>query len=69
MLYDEGDYFGRTVNIAARLAAQATAGQVYVGEALAGSVVEEGFHLLEVGDVELKGIARPVRIFEAKRRA
>jgi adenylate cyclase len=28
MIYDEGDYFGRTVNIAARIAAQASANQV-----------------------------------------
>jgi adenylate cyclase len=65
MLYDEGDYFGRTVNIAARIAAHAHGGQVYVGEALAGNVVEEGFRLVEAGDVALKGIAAPVRIFEA----
>jgi adenylate cyclase len=31
VIYDEGDYFGRTVNIAARIAAQAGAGQVFVG--------------------------------------
>lgn len=67
MLYDEGDYFGRTVNIAARIGAHAQAGQVYVGDALAAHVGEEGFRLIEVGDVELKGIARPVRIFEAVR--
>jgi adenylate cyclase len=65
MLYDEGDYFGRTVNIAARIAAHAEAGQVYVGEALAETIAEEGFRLVEVGEVALKGIARPVRIFEA----
>jgi adenylate cyclase len=67
MLYDQGDYFGRTVNIAARIASRASAGQIYVGEALVGTVREEGFRLLEVGAFELKGIARPVRIFEAVR--
>jgi adenylate cyclase len=67
MLYDEGDYFGRTVNIAARIGAHAEAGQVYVGDALAGNVVEEGFRLVEVGDVVLKGIAQPVRILQAVR--
>jgi adenylate cyclase len=67
MLYDEGDYFGRTVNIAARIASLASAGQVQVGEALAGSVREEGFRLREIGEFELKGIAQPVRIFEALR--
>jgi class 3 adenylate cyclase len=32
MIYDEGDYFGVTVNIAARIASHATADQVLVGE-------------------------------------
>jgi adenylate cyclase len=67
MLYDEGDYFGRTVNIAARIAAQAGASQVYVGEAVAETVAPVGFGLVEVGAFELKGIASPVTIFEAHR--
>lgn len=67
MLYDEGDYFGRTVNIAARIGSQAGAGQVYVGEALADLGTQDGFLLVEVGELELKGIARPVRAFEAIR--
>jgi adenylate cyclase len=67
MLYDEGDYFGRTVNIAARIGARAMAGQVYVGEALADAVSEDGFRLLDLGEVQLKGIAKPVRIFEIAR--
>jgi class 3 adenylate cyclase len=32
MICDEGDYFGRTVNIAARIASQAGWGQVFIGE-------------------------------------
>ena len=67
MLYDEGDYFGRTVNIAARIASHAEAGQVHVGEGLMGTVAQDGFRLREIGEFELKGIARPVRIFEAVR--
>ena len=67
MLYDEGDYFGRTVNIAARLASRAKAGQVHVGEAVVGSAAEEGFRLRELGEFQLKGIAGPVRIFQAVR--
>ena len=69
MLYDQGDYFGRTVNLAARIAAHAKSDEVYVGEALVGTVQEVGFRLVEVGQFELKGIARPVRIFEALRRS
>jgi adenylate cyclase len=67
MIYDEGDYFGRTVNIAARIASQATADQVFVGEDLVGSVKPKGFGVLEVGKFDLKGIADPVTIYEAVR--
>ena len=65
MLFDEGDYFGRTVNLAARIASQATAGRVFAGEGIVPLVAQEDFRLLEVGAFELKGIAGPVRVFEA----
>jgi adenylate cyclase len=65
MIYDEGDYFGRTVNIAARVAAKAGAGDVFVGEELARNVEPSRFTLHEVGEFELKGISRPVTIFRA----
>jgi adenylate cyclase len=67
MLYNEGDYFGRTVNIAARIAAQAQPGRVYVGESLIGVVPEDGFRLHDLGEVELKGLSEPMRIYEAVR--
>ena len=67
MIYDEGDYFGRTVNIAARIAAQAAANQVFVGEDLVRAVPPKGFLVLEVGQFDLKGIAQPVMIYEAVR--
>jgi adenylate cyclase len=67
MIYDEGDYFGRTVNIAARIASQAAANQVFVGEDLVHGVEPQGFRVHEVGRFELKGIARPVTLFEAVR--
>ena len=66
MLYDQGDYFGRTVNIASRIAAQAEGGRVYVGESLVGGVPEEGFILSEVGAFELKGVAEPLTLYEAR---
>ena len=54
MIYDEGDYFGGTVNIAARIASHATADQVLVGEDLERSVEPAGFRLVKVGPVELE---------------
>jgi adenylate cyclase len=69
MIYDDGDYFGRTVNVAARIASQAEADQVFVGEGLAALVTPEGFRLREVGTFELKGIAHPMTLHEAVRDA
>jgi adenylate cyclase len=67
MIYDEGDYFGRTVNIAARIASQASADQVYVGEDLVQNVEPAGFRVQKVGEFDLKGIARPVTLYQALR--
>ena len=67
MIYDEGDYFGRTVNIAARIASQASADQVFIGEDARREVTPAGFRLVEVGRFELKGISQPVTIYQAVR--
>src|SRR5215211_4025846 len=62
-----GDYFGRTVNLAARIAAHAGAGQVLVGEQVAATVPPQGVTFVELGQVQLQGIAQPVRLLEARR--
>jgi adenylate cyclase len=67
MIYDEGDYFGRTVNIAARIASQAGPAQVFVGKDALPHVTPSGFRLAEVGAFELKGIAKPLILYEALR--
>ena len=65
MIYDEGDYFGRTVNIAARIASQAGPDQVFVGEDVQRHITPSGFRLVEVGAFELKGIAKPLMLYGA----
>ena len=67
MIYDEGDYFGRTVNIAARIASQAGPDQVFVGMDVVPEIEPRGFRLEEVGAFELKGIGKPVTILQAIR--
>jgi adenylate cyclase len=62
-----GDYFGRTVNLAARIAARADAGQVLVSQSVAESAPPQGVRFVELGEQQLKGIARPVRLLEARR--
>jgi adenylate cyclase len=67
MIYDEGDYFGRTVNIAARIASEASENQVFLGEDLVRHVEPRGFQVREVGRFDLKGIAQPITLYQAVR--
>jgi adenylate cyclase len=62
-----GDYFGRTVNLAARIAAYASASRVLVSERVAERVPPQGVSFVELGRVQLAGIAHPVRLLEARR--
>jgi adenylate cyclase len=62
-----GDYFGRTVNLAARIAGRAAAGQVLVSERVAQTVSSQEVIFVEHGELRLKGIAAPVRVLEARR--
>ena len=62
-----GDYFGRTVNLAARIAAHAGAGQVLVSQSVADSAPPQGVRFVASREQRLKGFARPVRLLEARR--
>jgi len=62
-----GDYFGRTVNLAARISARAGAGQVLVSQSVVESASPEGVTFVELGELRLEGFARPVRLLEACR--
>jgi adenylate cyclase len=62
-----GDYFGRTVNLAARIAARAGAGQVLVSGSVVESASPDGVTFVELGELRLEGFARPVRLLEASR--
>ena len=62
-----GDYFGRTVNLAARIASRAGPGQVLVSQSVAEPAPPAGVALVELGELRLKGFARPVRLLEARR--
>jgi adenylate cyclase len=64
-----GDYFGRTVNLAARIAVHAGAGQVLVSQRVADSAAPEGVTFVESEELRLEGFAHPVRVLEARRRA
>jgi Adenylate and Guanylate cyclase catalytic domain len=59
-----GDYYGRTVNLAARIAARAGAGQILVSEPVAQEAAG-GITFVELGELVLEGISAPVRVLEA----
>ncbi|HEY7283422.1 MAG TPA: adenylate/guanylate cyclase domain-containing protein [Actinomycetota bacterium] len=62
----DGDYFGRTVNVAARVADKAGPHEVFVtGEVVGAAAGAATF--TEVGPFELKGIAEPLVLHRAER--
>jgi class 3 adenylate cyclase len=65
VVMQDGDYFGRTVNLASRLASSAGAGQALVSDVVAGLVDAPDLSFTELGPVDLKGFAEPVHVFEA----
>jgi class 3 adenylate cyclase len=69
VVFQGGDYFGRTVNLAARIGERARAGQLLVSDDVATSVDHERFVLEPTAGVELKGVAQPVRLHSVERRS
>jgi class 3 adenylate cyclase len=67
VIAQEGDYFGRTVNIAARIADYARPHEVLVSEEAKQCVGEDGVEFELVGDVTLKGVSSSVRLHKAVR--
>ena len=67
VLFQEGDYFGRTVNAAARIADRATRGQVVVSDAVAQAMAGSDIRFEPLGEVALKNLAQPMTLFVAAR--
>lgn len=61
VVFQDGDIYGSTVNIAARLSARATPGEVLVSRPVADRLPQPS-RLEPVGAVELKGVAQPVEV-------
>ena len=67
VVFQGGDYFGRTVNLAARIGEQAAPGQVLVTQEIVDRVVPDGIAFEPVGAVELKGVSEPVLLHAVTR--
>jgi adenylate cyclase len=66
-LYRDGDYYGRAVNLAARVGARAAGGEVLVTDAV---VAAAGDHLVfePIGEVKLKGFSEATELYLASAR-
>jgi adenylate cyclase len=67
VVFQGGDYFGRTVNLAARIGERAAPGQVLVTQEIADRVASDGIAFEPIGVVELKGVSEPVLLHAVTR--
>jgi adenylate cyclase len=69
VVFRDGDYFGRTVNLASRIVDYARPREVLVSEAVVGAAregAELGFD--PIGEITLRGLTNPVPLFRALNR-
>jgi adenylate cyclase len=67
VVFQDGDYFGRTVNLAARIAGHAGPGQVLVSDQVVAECPDGRVAFEPIGPVPLKGVADPVPLHRASR--
>jgi class 3 adenylate cyclase len=63
---DEGDLFGATVILAARIKDQARAGEILIPESVRGLLSGKGFAFADRGEFVPKGFAEPVHLYEVR---
>jgi adenylate cyclase len=68
VVFRDGDYFGQTVNVAARISDYARPGEVLVSQTVIEEVPEEGFEFDPIGEIPLKGVREPVPLYRALNR-
>jgi adenylate cyclase len=66
VVFQAGDYYGQTVNVAARIADYARPGEVLVSEAVKDASEDTNIVFADMGPVELKGVSGVVRLFAAR---
>jgi adenylate cyclase len=67
VVFQEGDVFGRTVNLASRIASYASAGQVVASDETARRASGASVRFEPIGPVRLKGVPEPVDLHLAHR--
>jgi len=69
VIFRDGDYFGRTVNIASRISGKAGPGEVLASSDVVSAAGGDRVRFQEIGPVELKGLGHPVTLFRVARAA
>jgi adenylate cyclase len=69
VVFQDGDYFGRTVNLAARIAEYARPGEVLVSQEVVDAAEGGPVMFTEIGPVELKGVPETLRLHITRRPA
>jgi class 3 adenylate cyclase len=67
VLFQEGDYYGLTVNVASRIGEYARPGEVLVSQEVVDASTGSDLSFREIGPVELKGVAGVVHLHQAMR--
>ena len=67
VIFQEGDYYGHTVNLASRIADFAGPGLVVVSESVIDASGGALVSYREIGLVKLKGVTGPMRLYAATR--
>jgi adenylate cyclase len=65
VIFQEGDYYGQTVNVASRIADYARPGEVLVSQEVVDASSGADVAFREIGPVDLKGVAGAVRLHAA----
>jgi adenylate cyclase len=67
VVFQGGDYFGRTVNVAARIAEYARPGEVLVSQDVVDAAGEAPVTFTSIGTVELKGVSDALQLHRVAR--
>jgi adenylate cyclase len=65
VVFRDGDYFGRTVNVAARITDYARPGEVLASQDAVEAAGGNAIAFSEIGPVLLRGLEAPLRVFRA----
>ena len=69
VVFQDGDYYGSTVNLASRIADYARPGEVLVSRTVVEATADAEVEFAALGEIELKGAAGAMELFVARRRS